>query len=326
VTAASSTHGGGAAYRHGLQEVADGVFAYLQPDGTWGWSNAGLVAGGDQSLLVDTLFDLRLTRRMLDEMAPVLDGRPIANLVNTHANGDHCYGNQLVAGDGVDILASTRAAAEMENVTPATLHAMVTTDLGPQLSSYVRRIFGPFEFDGIEVAPPTRTFDGALELEVGDRPVHLLEVGPAHTAGDVIAWAPGPDVVFAGDILFIGGTPIVWAGPLSNWVAALDRILALEPAVIVPGHGPLAERADVEALADYFRFVDREAGERADGGMDVVEATREVDRLVDDSPYAGWTDRERICINVDAVYRHRDPPRPATNVLELFGRMAEYPA
>ena len=105
-------------------------------------------------------------------MAPVLGARPITNLVNTHANGDHCYGNQLVAGAGVDIVSSVRAAAEMEDVTPATLHAMVTADLGPELSGYVRRIFGPFEFDGIEVAPPTRTFEGdARADEVGDRAV-----------------------------------------------------------------------------------------------------------------------------------------------------------
>jgi glyoxylase-like metal-dependent hydrolase (beta-lactamase superfamily II) len=316
--------GAGSAYRRGLSEVADGVFAYLQPDGTWGWSNAGLVAGDGGSLLVDTLFDLQLTQRMLDEMRPVVDTRPITNVVNTHANGDHCYGNQLVAGDGVDIVASTRAAKEMEEVTPGTLQTMVTADLGDPLSTYVRRIFGPFDFEGIDVAPPTRTFDGELQLQAGDRAVELIEVGPAHTAGDVIAWAPDARVVFGGDILFIGGTPIVWAGPIANWITALDRILELDPTVIVPGHGPLAERADVEALADYFRLVDREAGARADAGMDVVDATREVDRLIDDSPFAGWTDRERICINVDAVYRERDPSRPLTGVLDLFSRMAAY--
>ena len=77
----------------GLHEVADGVFAYLQPDGGWGWSNAGLLAGDWSSLLVDTLFDLRLTRRMLDAMDAVTGGRPIDIVVNPHANGDHCYGN-----------------------------------------------------------------------------------------------------------------------------------------------------------------------------------------------------------------------------------------
>ena len=75
-------------YTTGLHEVADGVFAWLQPDGGWGWSNAGLLATDGGSLLVDTLFDLELTRTMLDAMAPITDTRPIGTLVNTHANGD----------------------------------------------------------------------------------------------------------------------------------------------------------------------------------------------------------------------------------------------
>ena len=62
-----------ASYEKGLVEVADGAFAYLQPDGGWGWSNAGLVTSGGSSLLVDTLFDLHLTREMLDSMRSVTD-------------------------------------------------------------------------------------------------------------------------------------------------------------------------------------------------------------------------------------------------------------
>src|SRR3954469_22754326 len=83
-------------YTKGLQELEDGLFAYLQPKGQWGYSNAGLVSGDGASLLIDTLFDLRLTREMLEAMRPVTDSRPIETLVNTHANGDHCYGNELV--------------------------------------------------------------------------------------------------------------------------------------------------------------------------------------------------------------------------------------
>ena len=92
-------------YSKGLHEVAPGVFAYLQPDGGWGWSNAGLVVGDGESILVDTLFDLSLTATMLEAMAPQAASSPITTVVNTHANGDHCYGNQLVAGPGVRIVA-----------------------------------------------------------------------------------------------------------------------------------------------------------------------------------------------------------------------------
>src|SRR6187401_240374 len=109
-------------YEPGLHDVADGCHAYLQPDGGWGWSNAGLVAGDGASLLVDTLFDLKLTADMLDAMRVVTDTSPIATLVNTHANGDHCYGNQLV--DQAEIIASSATAHEMAEVPPAMMAAL----------------------------------------------------------------------------------------------------------------------------------------------------------------------------------------------------------
>src|ERR1700692_2495980 len=99
-------------YSRGLREVGDGLFAYLQPDGGWGWSNAGLVADGEQTLLIDTLFDLKLTEQMLSDMRrAVPTASRIDTLVNTHANGDHCYGNQLLRE--ARIVASARAAAEV---------------------------------------------------------------------------------------------------------------------------------------------------------------------------------------------------------------------
>ncbi len=98
--------------------MADGVWAYLQPDGGWGWSNAGLVTSNDQSLLIDTLFDLRLTAEMLDAMRGVTPAAArIDTVVNTHANGDHCYGNALVA-DSV-IISSARCAEEMRALPPS---------------------------------------------------------------------------------------------------------------------------------------------------------------------------------------------------------------
>ena len=93
-----------------LTEVADGCLAYLQGDGGWGWSNAGLVIGDGVSLLVDTLFDLKLTQRMLDAMGDHTRPAPIGTVVNTHANGDHCYGNQLVVD--AQIVSSAATAAE----------------------------------------------------------------------------------------------------------------------------------------------------------------------------------------------------------------------
>src|SRR4051794_31348429 len=134
-------------YTTGLHELGDGCFGYLQPDGGWGWSNAGLVAGDGASLLVDTLFDLKLTAEMLEAMRVVTDASPIATLVNTHANGDHCYGNQLL--DRAEIIASTATAHEMTEVPPAMMAALnqAPGDVGELFRSF----FGAFEFSGIEV-------------------------------------------------------------------------------------------------------------------------------------------------------------------------------
>ena len=304
-------------YTKGLHEVADGVWAYLQPDGGWGWSNAGLVTGHRTSLLVDTLFDLKLTGDMLDAMRRVTPAAErIDTVVNTHANGDHCYGNALVAGS--EIIASARCAEEMVQLPASAMAAVVRSapTLGPA-GEYLARIFAPFSFDDIETTLPTATFDGRLDLMVADRPVTLLEVGPAHTAGDVVVHLPQDGVVFTGDILFHGGHPIVWAGPVANWVSACERVLALGASVIVPGHGPLATPSAVADLKDYFEFLTREARVRHDAGMPALEAALDIDL----GPYAGWSESERVVANLRALYRDFGDESPA-DVMTVMGEMA----
>ncbi|MGO8826946.1 MAG: MBL fold metallo-hydrolase [Acidimicrobiales bacterium] len=305
------------AYEKGLREVGDGIWAYLQPDGGWGWSNAGLVTGGDASLLVDTLFDLRLTAEMLDAMrrrTPTAER--IGTVVNTHANGDHCYGNSLLSGS--EIISSRRCAEEMGELPPETMAAMMRAapSLGPA-GEFLSRIFAPFSFDGVPLTLPSRTFEGRLDLRVGDRPVSLVEVGPAHTAGDTVVHLPGEGIVFTGDILFHGGHPIVWAGPVANWIAACERIVALQPAVVVPGHGPLATVAAVTDLKQYFEFLTAEARDRFVGGMSPMEAARDIDL----GPYGEWSEPERLVANIHALYRDFGADVP-NDALTLMGEMA----
>lgn len=312
-----------ARYERGLVEVADGVFAYLQPDGTWGWSNAGLIAGAGESLLVDTLFDLPLTKAMLDTMAPITGSRPITDLVNTHANGDHCYGNQLVAGPGIDVISSAAAAAEMDEVPPALLAALVEGATEGTLGEYVRHAFGAFEFNDIETTEVTVTFTDRHEVSAGGRSVELIEVGPAHTEGDVIAWLPDERVVFAGDILFHGGTPIMWAGPVAGWIGALNTIIALDPEVVVAGHGPLADVSALVAQRSYFELLRDLVSERHAGAMSSEDAIRDIDRHLDQTPYRGWTDRERIVVNVLTIWKELEPSFQTPDVLTVFQLMAD---
>jgi len=315
------------AYTLGLHEIGAGCHAYLQPDGGWGWSNAGLIVGDGRSLLVDTLFDLRLTASMLELMAPLTDGAPVTSLVNTHANGDHCYGNSEVVTKwpGVEIVASTAAAEEMPEVPPAMLDGLnqAPGDVGDLFRSF----FGEFDFSGIELELPTRTFDDRLELDVGGRSIELIEVGPAHTAGDVIVHVPDASTVYTGDILFIGGTPIVWAGPLSNWIAACDLMLSMDVTTVVPGHGPLTDRSGIVEVRDYLVLVESEATARHDAGLDAFDAARDIAQLIGASPRFGdLGEYGRIAVNVDTVYRSLDPQHDTPDVVEQFRRMAELEA
>lgn len=108
-------------YTKGLKDIGNGLYAWLQPDGGWGWSNAGLIRDGDAALLVDTLSDMALTREMLDAMADAagIGAEKISIIVNTHANGDHCHCNGCCPQ--AEIIASEASAKEMAEVAPAML-------------------------------------------------------------------------------------------------------------------------------------------------------------------------------------------------------------
>ena len=303
----------------GLQEVGDGLYAYLQPDGSWGWSNAGLVVDGERTLLIDTLFDLPLTEQMLRAMRRAVPAAAsIDALVNTHANGDHCYGNQLVGG--ARIIASERTAAEMVELPPAAMAALVAQ--APQmgdLGAFFLNCFGAFDFRGIELTLPQQTFSGELTVAVGDRKLELIEVGPAHTRGDTLVHAPRERVLFSGDILFSAAHPIAWAGPVSNWIGACERILAMDPELIVPGHGPLATPDSVRELKAYFEYLYEQARRCRAEGMTALEAARAIalDR------WADWGEAERLVVNIANIYGELEGDQQPINPLAAFEQMAE---
>jgi glyoxylase-like metal-dependent hydrolase (beta-lactamase superfamily II) len=306
-------------YAKGLQEVGDGLFAYLQPDGGWGWSNAGLVVDGEHTLLIDTLYDLRLTEEMLQAMRRAVPAAArIDTLVNTHANGDHCYGNQLV-GDA-RIVASARTAAEMSELPPAAMAALIAQapEMG-ELGEFFLRCFGAFEFAGIELRLPQETFNGELAMRVGDRQLELIEVGPAHTRGDTLVHAPAERVLFTGDILFSGAHPIAWAGPVSNWISACERILALDVDVIVPGHGPPAGPAAVRELQSYFEYLyERSRAAHAEGKTPLQAA-----RAMALDRWADWGESERLVVNIMNIYAELNGEPEPINPLVAFQQMAE---
>ena len=307
-------------FEKGLQETGNGVYSYLQPDGSWGWSNAGLIVDGEASLLVDTLFDAPLTRDMLNVMQDATGISPdkIGTVVNTHANGDHTHGNGLCTH--AEIIASEASAKEMEAFGPDRLLQMM--QMAPELGDtgkYFVEIFGPFDFADVAERLPTKTFSGELNVKVGDKTVELKEVGPAHTQGDVLVFVEKDSTVYTGDILFIDGTPIMWAGPVGNWIKACDLIIDRKPEVIVPGHGPITDVAGVSRVKDYLSYIDTEARARYDADMSARDAALDISI----SDFDSWTDAERIAVNVDTLFREYSSDSSAPNTMEIFTLMAE---
>jgi glyoxylase-like metal-dependent hydrolase (beta-lactamase superfamily II) len=331
--------------------VGEGCHAWIQPNGEWFESNAGLVTGDGESALIDTLADLKLTQRMLDAFAEVVDGAPIRTLVNTHSDADHVYGNQLLSG--ADIVSTRRSAELIRRQDPGSYNGFGRLAQGMRvvgrlplpvvgslplpvlprvrlgtIGTYIGDMLEPFDFDGIEIAAPKREFEGELSLDVGGRKLRLTEVGPAHTPGDLIVHVPDAGVVYSGDILFIGSTPVMWAGPVINWIDAVDRLLALDADTYVPGHGPVCGREEVEAVKRYWVWLEAAARHRFGLGMSAWEAARDIVLSPEFGTYewSRWSAPERIVVNVHTLERERrgelGGEASARDLVTLFSRVA----
>lgn len=279
-----------------LCEIGDDVFACLQPDRGLGWSNSGLINRGG-GVVIDTFWDLPRTRLLIEQYGRVCK-TPVRRLVNTHHNGDHCWGNQLFSD--AQIIGHRECAAAFGKEQPSTMQALRDSGgFGDPMLADIAAALQAYDFSGIELTPPSTLFDERMDLDLDGLAVELLYVGPAHTASDVIVDVPERRVVFSGDVLFRLCTPIGWEGTFANWIAALDRILALEPETIVPGHGPLCGPEGAREMKEYLRYVYGEARRFFDEGRSAIDAAKRIDL----GPYASWTEPERLVFNVERAYR-----------------------
>ncbi|MFH8609767.1 MBL fold metallo-hydrolase [Streptomyces sp. NPDC018029] len=299
---------------------ADGLFLWA-PDGAgrWGYANCLWIVSGSEAAVVDTPYDGRLTEAMIAAARPRLGDRTVRTVVNTHANGDHTFGNHLFPG--AEIVA-TRAASDHlhHEPTPQQMHALVQeSPPDTPLGRYLREHFGVFDFTSARLTEPTLTFSGRYAFTVGDKEVELHEVGPAHHAGDLVARVG--DVVCTGDVFFHGDHPPHWAGPLQNIIEACELVLGFNPRVVIPGHGPRTDRAGLEEHLVYLRTVQREIRLRFEAGMTAEKAMEDLTQR-DFYPHLGMP--ERLMIVTALEYSHLRGDSSPPGVLDLAGRAAAW--
>jgi len=272
-----------------VDELAPGMYAYVQPDGGWMVNNCGVVVdGAGTAVLVDTTSTERRNQAVLAEVAKVSTGSPRA-VVNTHHHPDHTYGNGFLPAETL-VIGHEKCR---EEVLTAGLEA-------------TKVITAP-DYGNLTLRPPELTFQDRLTLHLSDFAVELHHIGqPAHTTNDVLVWLPEQRVLFAGDLAFNGGQPFVLEGSIAGFRLAIARMLALAPAVLVPGHGPVCRGEDAARLLSsmdtYLAFVERVAVESHAAGLTPLEAAQKHA----DNQYSGWAETERFVGNLHRAYSEID--------------------
>jgi glyoxylase-like metal-dependent hydrolase (beta-lactamase superfamily II) len=256
-------------------EVADGVVALVQEPGTLGLSNSVLIRDGDSGLVFDTMLFPEMSQVVADTAARL--GVRVETVLHSHHHIDHCGGNS-VFGDA-RIVAHPRVVADIERM----LGNITVFDwLMPRFAG---------RFASLDVRVPEAVDPAELDIPGDGQP---LVFGPGHSFLDVAIWFPACRVLVAGDLCVNGVTPLAIHGSQLGWAEALAKLIALDPAVVVPGHGPVASATELGWLRDYLVRLTTTAEAAVREGAEVQDGLAEFDP----GPVAGWLEAERTKQNL----------------------------
>ncbi len=213
------------------EKIADGLWMLTGAGG-----NIGVSAGPDGVFLVDDQY-APLTDKIKAAIATVSD-KPVRFVVNTHWHGDHVGGNENLGKAGAVLVAHENVRKRMSK------------------EQFIK-LFNRTVPASAAAALPLVTFAESLSFHLNGEDIDAIHVPPAHTDGDVVVFFHKANVIHVGDLVFNGMYPVVdlsSGGSVDGMIGAADRILAAGDAAtkIIPGHGPLATKADVKAFRDML--------------------------------------------------------------------------
>lgn len=263
-----------------IEEVSDGLFAYIQPDGTWWINNTAFLVGRRGVVSIDACSTAARTRAYREAIAATTP-RPVRTLINTHHHGDHTFGNYLFPEATVVGHERTRTEILAAGWPPPD------------------RIWDEVDWGDVQLEPPFLTYTDEVTLYVDDLRCVVRHVGKAaHTTNDSVVWVPDRSVLFTGDLVFNGGTPFVLMGSATGAVEVLEQVKTYGAQTIVPGHGDVCGPDALGTVQSYLRFVLEIAERGRAAGLTPLQAARDTDL----GPWESLTDPERLVGNLHRAY------------------------
>lgn len=312
--------------RGDVVDLGRGLYAWLPPKRGWGLANCGLLVSPRGALWIDTPYDVVLAGQFLAESTKRLpDGVHVDRVIVTHANGDHFWGAGVLPDAEIIVTREAREHIHYEP-TPKQQHALVTAAWpGHPARRLPRAPLRPLRLVADRAGRTDHLLHGRARTDPGEYPVRVSALPPAHTTGDLMVHLPAQDAVFTGDVIFSstpeqpGDHPVHWAGPLSNVIAACERVLDTGAETVVPGHGPILDRAGVRDHIVYLEYVRERAHAFHTAGIPAVEAAR---RVIGEGRYPELGLPERLVVTIGSEYRQLDGTE-LPGVLQVMTEVAE---
>ena len=262
-----------------LTKIAENVYAYVgtqnsSKNNSFG-ANAGVIIGKDGIVVVDTMISAKEAKRFIRDIRTI-SRKPIRYVVNTHYHFDHVFGNSEFAKLGAVVIAQENVKKAMENSAMETLKNIGEYGLTPK------------DMKGTTLAYPVLTYSDRMTIDIGGQQIELIHARQSHTNGDTLVYLPGKKVLFAGDILFTNYHPFLGEGNIEEWAKKLDDIKLMDIEKIIPGHGPLSGKNDLDDMKKYILMFDQKAKELASQSDDVQKIVSAIQSALPQRPEGAW--------------------------------------
>ena len=287
-----------------IVSVVPGIYAAIGKNGVFG--NGAFIVGPDSVVVVDTQLRPSWARDLITEIHRVTD-KPVRFVINTHWHGDHTLGNQAYIGAfGPDVafVAQTNTREDLIARGAPQIETQRTKTLPDSIAALEKQLADGKDAKGVaftdatrqqaqtqltnqkaqfaelmitRITPSTLTYDTSMVIHQGEREIHLLHWGNAHTRGDTAIFLPKERVVITGDLL-TNGIPNVHSGYPIEWIDTLNAIDKLAWDNAIPGHGNVqSNKAQLESLIAYFKDLVASVKECVAKGMTLEQAQKSID-------------------------------------------------